>query len=76
MLINDEVDDNSTVFIDAKPGAHTLSYRVQRDGGFVNSATGKKSDILIEVPKMPHHDEKRMKIEELATDDADMEEDL
>lgn len=76
MLINDEVDDNSTVFIDAKPGAHTLSYRVERNGGLVNSDTGVKSDILIEVPAVPNHDAKRMKIDDLTTDDADMEEDM
>lgn len=74
MLINDEVDDNSTVFIDAKPGAHTLSYRVEKNGGLVNSDTGAKSDILIEVPNIQQHEVKRMRIEE--PDDADMEEDL
>jgi ATP-dependent Clp protease ATP-binding subunit ClpB len=75
MVINDEVDDNSTVYIDAKPGAHALTYRVERNGGFVNSDTGVKSDILIEVPKAQLNEAKKMRIEEVV-DDADMEEDL
>ena len=75
MLINDEVDDNSTVYIDTKPGAHTLSYRVEKNGGLVNSKTGAKSDILIEVPNIQQHEVKRMRIEE-PDDDADMEEEM
>lgn len=76
MLINDEVDDNSTVFIDAAPDGHSLTYRVERNGGLVNSDTGVKSDILIEVPEVQRPESKRMKLDELATDDADMEEDM
>nr|ABB73202.1 heat shock protein 101 [Funaria hygrometrica] len=74
MLINDEVDDNSTVFIDVKPGENQLSYAVERNGGLVNSITGKKADILIEVPRVEQHDVKRIRVEEPDSDlDDEME---
>lgn len=74
MLINDEVDDNSTVFIDVKPGENLLTYTVERNGGLVNSVTGKKADILIEVPRAEQHDLKRMRVEEPDSDlDDEME---
>ncbi|KAJ7522209.1 hypothetical protein O6H91_18G001500 [Diphasiastrum complanatum] len=41
MLINNEIDDNSTVFIDVKPGGKELPFRVEKNGGFVNAKTGK-----------------------------------
>ncbi|WOL11102.1 hypothetical protein Cni_G19863 [Canna indica] len=50
MLIQGEIDENSTVYIDAVRGKKELSYRVEKNGGLVNAATGKKSDILIEIP--------------------------
>ncbi|KAJ0819674.1 putative ClpA/B family, P-loop containing nucleoside triphosphate hydrolase [Helianthus annuus] len=50
MLIREEIDENSTVYIDAGMDGEELSYRVERNGGLVNAATGQKSDILIEVP--------------------------
>jgi ATP-dependent Clp protease ATP-binding subunit ClpB len=79
MLINDEIDDNSTVYIDVNPGGGELTYRVECNGGLVNAATGVKSDILIEVPNVPHHVEaskstKRMKMEDLDMDEDAMQE--
>lgn len=50
MLIREEIDENSTVYIDAAPGKKALSYRVEKNGGMVNASTGRKSDILIEIP--------------------------
>lgn len=73
MLINDEVDDNSTVFIDVKPGENLLTYTVERNGGLVNSVTGKKADILIEVPRAEQHDLKRMRVEE---PDSDLDDEM
>nr|KAJ0210440.1 hypothetical protein LSAT_V11C400200810 [Lactuca sativa] len=49
MLIREEIDENSTVFIDAEMNGEELSYRTERNGGVVNAETGKKSDILIQV---------------------------
>lgn len=50
MLIREEIDENSTVYIDAAPGKKDLTYRVEKNGGLVNAATGQKSDILIQIP--------------------------
>lgn len=76
MLIKDEIDENSTVYIDASPGAKGLTYRVEKNGGLVNADTGLKSDILIEIPNGPSKSEaaqmvKKMKILE---EEDDMEE--
>ena len=78
MLISGEIDENSTVYIDAMPGKQALSYRVDRNGGVVNQNTGAKSDILIEIPNSVHQSPdpsqvvKKMKIEEI-DDDEPME---
>lgn len=69
MLIKEEIDENSTVYIDAGPNGSELVYRVERNGGFVNAATGLKTDVLIQIPNSPRNDSaqavKRMKIEEI-----------
>ncbi|KAL1531714.1 Chaperone protein ClpB1 [Salvia divinorum] len=76
MLVREEIDENSTVFVDAAIDGTTLTYRVEKNGGLVNAATGEKSDILIQVPNGVRSDAaqavKRMKIEEM--DDEDMDE--
>lgn len=71
MLINDEIDDNSTVYIDVKPDGSELSYRVEKTGGLVNETTGKKTDILIGIPdsKIAPHSTKKLRIE-VDSDDA------
>ncbi|MQM02470.1 hypothetical protein Taro_035240 [Colocasia esculenta] len=50
MLIRQEIDENSTVYIDAVAGMNELLYRVARNGGLVDNTTGHKSDILIQLP--------------------------
>jgi ATP-dependent Clp protease ATP-binding subunit ClpB len=69
MLIKEEIDENSTVYIDAGPNGSELVYRVEKNGGFVNAATGLKTDVLIQIPDGPRNDAaqavKRMKIEEI-----------
>ncbi|XP_042501612.1 chaperone protein ClpB1 [Macadamia integrifolia] len=78
MLVREEIDENSTVFIDAGPGKKELVYRVEKNGGIVDAATGQKSDILIEIPNGPKSDGsqavKKLKIEEIIDDDEEMEE--
>lgn len=73
MLVREEIDENSTVYIDAEPKGKGLSYRVEKNGGLVNAVTGQKSDILIQIPNGPRNDAaqavKRMKIEEVEEDD-------
>nr|CAI94865.2 heat shock protein 101 [Triticum turgidum subsp. durum] len=49
MLIQEEIDENCTVYIDAA-NKDELAYRVDRSGGLVNAETGQRSDILIQVP--------------------------
>lgn len=79
MLVREEIDENSTVYIDAGPKGNELVYRVEKNGGLVNEATGQKADILIQIPNGARTDSaqavKKMKIEEIEDDeDADMEE--
>lgn len=73
MLVKEEIDENSTVFIDAGPGGKNLVYRVDKNGGLVNATTGQKSDILIQVPNGPKSDAaqavKKMKITEIEDDE-------
>ena len=42
MLIREEIDENSTVQIDAGPNGSGLVYKVEKNGGLVNAATGQK----------------------------------
>ena len=77
MLVREEIDENSTVYIDAGPKGSDLAYRVEKNGGIVNPTTGQKSDILIQIPNGPTPDAaqtvKKMKIEGIEDDD-EMEE--
>lgn len=50
MLINEEIAENSTVYVDAAPNKNELTYRVDKDGGVVNAQAGHESDIVIYVP--------------------------
>ncbi|KAG6484737.1 chaperone protein ClpB1-like [Zingiber officinale] len=50
MLIKGEIDENTTVYIDADKKKNELVYKVEKNGGLVNATTGQKSDILIEIP--------------------------
>nr|QJD20804.1 casein lytic proteinase/heat shock protein [Ziziphus nummularia] len=77
MLVREEIDENSTVYIDAGPKGTDLVYKVDRNGGLVNAATGQKSDVLIQISKGTRSDAaqavKKMKIEEI-DEDEEMEE--
>ncbi|XP_021761516.1 chaperone protein ClpB1 [Chenopodium quinoa] len=74
MLIKEEIDENSTVFIDA--GMDGLAYRVEQTGGMVNAATGQRAEVLIQVPNGPRSNAtqaaKKLKIEELDDEDDEM----
>ncbi|KAL0355348.1 UNVERIFIED_CONTAM: Chaperone protein ClpB1 [Sesamum radiatum] len=75
MLLREEIDENSTVYIDASPDGKGLTYRVENNGGLVDAATGEKSDILIQIPNGPRSSDaakavKRMKIEEIVDEDG------
>jgi ATP-dependent Clp protease ATP-binding subunit ClpB len=78
MLIQEEIDENCTVYIDAAPGKDELVYRVDRSGGLVNAETGMKSDILIQVPNSSTRSDaaqavKKMRIMEEDEDGMDEE---
>lgn len=78
MLIREEIDENSTVYIDAGPKGNELTYRIEKNGGLVNAETGRKSDILIQLPNGPTRSDaakavKKMKIEEIDDDDEMVE---
>ncbi|XP_061998087.1 chaperone protein ClpB1-like [Rosa rugosa] len=49
MLIGGEIDENSTIYIDARPNGSELLYRVEKNGGLVNAVTGQKTDVLIQL---------------------------
>ncbi|CAK7322807.1 unnamed protein product [Dovyalis caffra] len=77
MLVREEIDENSTVYIDASPDGQDLAYRVEKNGGLVNAATGQKADVLIQIPNGPRDDAaqkvKKMKIQEVVDEDGDNE---
>lgn len=79
MLVREEIDENSTVYIDAGSNGSDLVYRVEKNGGLVNAATGQKSDVLIHLPNGAQKSDaaqavKKMKIEEIDNDDEEMDE--
>ncbi|CAO2818512.1 unnamed protein product [Amaranthus hypochondriacus] len=73
MLIGEVIDENSTVYIDA--GMDGLAYRVEKNGGMVNAATGQRAEVLIQVPNGTRSDAtqaaKKIRIEEIDDDDDD-----
>ncbi|KAK8694995.1 hypothetical protein V6N13_072537 [Hibiscus sabdariffa] len=75
MLVKEEIDENSTVYIDAAPNGNELVYRIEKNGGLVNAATGHKSEVLIQIPNGIRSDAaqavKKMKVEERADDEDD-----
>ncbi|RVW58476.1 Chaperone protein ClpB1 [Vitis vinifera] len=77
MLIREEIDENSTVYIDAGVSGKGLAYRVENNGGLVNASTGQKSDVLIRIPNGPRSDAaqavKKMKIEEIEDEEDEMD---
>ncbi|KAK8470042.1 hypothetical protein PHAVU_004G044132 [Phaseolus vulgaris] len=80
MLVKEEIDENSTVYIDAGPEGSDLIYRVENNGGMVDAVTGQKSDILIQMPNGPLQRSdaaqavKKLKIEQMDEDeDGEME---
>ncbi|KAG8379246.1 hypothetical protein BUALT_Bualt07G0068700 [Buddleja alternifolia] len=80
MLLREEIDENSTVYIDASIDGKELSYRVEKNGGLVNAATGEKSDILIPLSNWHRSRSdaaqavKRLMIQEIVDDDDEMDE--
>ena len=76
MLIKEEIDENSTVFIDAGGDGDRLTYRVEKNGGLVDAQTGNKSDVLIQLKNGIRSDAaaqtvKKMKIEEIDEDEME-----
>ena len=73
MLVREEIDESSIVYIDTTPNGSDLVYRVEKNGGLVNAATGQKSEVLIQIPNGPRSDAaqavKKMRIEEIDDDD-------
>ncbi|GMI95243.1 heat shock protein 101 [Hibiscus trionum] len=81
MLVKEEIDENTTVYIDASPKGNDLVYRVEKNGGLVNAATGQKSEVLIQIPNEPARNDaaqavKKMKIEEMDDDEEGDEMDM
>lgn len=79
MLVREEIDENSTVYIDAGPDGQDLVYRVEKNGGLVNATTGQKTDVLIQIPNAPRDDAaqkvKKMRIQEIVDNDDDDDDD-
>lgn len=53
MLLKEEIDEKSTVYIDIGFKGRELIYRVEKNGGIGNAVTGQKSDIRIHMPNGP-----------------------
>ncbi|KAJ8752714.1 hypothetical protein K2173_007024 [Erythroxylum novogranatense] len=69
MLVREEIDENSTVYIHAEPSGQSLVYRVEKNGGLVDAVTVQKADVLIQIANGPRNDKaqavRKMKIEEI-----------
>nr|QJD20805.1 casein lytic proteinase/heat shock protein [Ziziphus nummularia] len=76
MIVREEIDENSTVYVDAGPKGTDLVYKVDRNGGLVNAATGQKSDVLIQISKGTRSDAAQAvkKMNEEIDEDEEMEE--
>jgi ATP-dependent Clp protease ATP-binding subunit ClpB len=74
MLIQEEIDENCTVYIDAAPRKDELDYKVDRSGGLVNAVTGQKSDILIQVPSSAARGEAAQAVKKMRIMEEDEEE--
>lgn len=48
MLVQGQIDENSTVYIDVAPGGNQLHFTIKKDGG-VGSAAGKNKDNLVKA---------------------------
>lgn len=77
MVVREEIDENSTVYIDAGDGGSDLVYRVE-SGGLVDASTGKKSDVLIHIANGTKRSDaaqavKKMRIEEIDGDEEMVE---
>ncbi|KAL4181505.1 hypothetical protein AMTRI_Chr12g271490 [Amborella trichopoda] len=76
MLVKGEIDENSTVYIDAAgKGKRELVYRVEKNGGLVNADTGAKSDILIKLPNGMRKNDTEQAVKKMKMD-LDEEEDM
>ncbi|XP_058727569.1 chaperone protein ClpB1-like [Vicia villosa] len=70
MLIREEIDENTTVFIDADPKESGLVYRIENNGSIVIAENGVKSDIFIQIPKSDAtRPAKKMRIEGINDND-------
>ncbi|XP_052179609.1 chaperone protein ClpB1-like [Diospyros lotus] len=79
MLVWDEIDENTAVYIDAGYNRKELTYRVEKNGGLVNAATEQKSDILIQISDGPRNSDaalamKKTRIKEIEDEDDEMDE--
>ncbi|RHN71522.1 putative ATP-dependent Clp protease ATP-binding subunit ClpA [Medicago truncatula] len=59
MLIREEIDENTTVYIDADPNGSGLVHRAENSEEIVNAEIGVKSDILIQITNGPKSDDTR-----------------
>ncbi|ERN02808.1 chaperone protein ClpB1 [Amborella trichopoda] len=76
MLVKGEIDENSTVYIDAAgKGKRELVYRVEKNGGLVNADTGAKSDILIKLSNGMRKNDTEQAVKKMKMD-LDEEEDM
>ncbi|OMO51223.1 Chaperonin ClpA/B, partial [Corchorus capsularis] len=78
MLVREEIDENSIVYIDAATNRTNLVYRVEKNVGLVNAATGQKAEVLIQIPNGPTRSDtaqtvKKMKIKEMEDDEDEMD---
>ncbi|KAE9602211.1 putative ClpA/B family, Clp ATPase, P-loop containing nucleoside triphosphate hydrolase [Lupinus albus] len=78
MLVREEIDENSIVYIDVGAKGSELVYHVEKNGWIVNPATGHKSEILIQISNGTTKTDvaqaiKKMKIEKIDDDEEEEE---
>lgn len=76
MLIREELEENSTVYIDAAPHTDGLAYQVEKNGGLSNPETGQKSEILVQVPSGPKNNTARMPVNKIKIGEIDDDEEM
>jgi ATP-dependent Clp protease ATP-binding subunit ClpB len=69
MLIREEIDENTTVYVDAGPNGSGLVYRAENNEEIVHAETRVKSDILIQITNGPESDDTRP-TKKMKTDDV------
>lgn len=68
MLVQGQIDENSTVYIDAAPNSSQLQFRVEKDGGVASAASKNKENLVKGQLGSPAKAVKKMRFEDAMGD--------